>query len=134
MLLLVRKINHEESNMSRTYRRKSGEFDDWILKDTYLYLDEALIITGTSGIVRNSFFGNNCYDVIYSKNSKQGRHRLAKYHSDSYHTMWRGPMWWVREFYQKPYAQKCRNELNKFMRDPEHEVVLRSKPLKGYRD
>lgn len=72
--------------------------------------------------------------VPIDRNSEAGRRKLALFHSDKkqYWMNYRGPSWFHREFAQKPYKVRARRELNKFMRDPEHEVIIENKPRRDY--
>jgi len=66
--------------------------------------------------------------------SKEGRKKLAEFHSDKKdHWMnYRGPSWFHREFSQKPYKVRARRELHRYQRDPDHEVMIESKPRREY--
>ena len=72
--------------------------------------------------------------VPIDRASDRGRRRLAEFHSDkkSHWMNYRGPAWFHREFAQKPYKVRARRELNRFLRDPDHEVIIESKPHRGY--
>ena len=72
--------------------------------------------------------------VPVDRNSEAGRRRLARFHSDKkqYWMNYRGPSWFRREFAQKPYKVRARRELNKFLRDPDHEVIIENKPHVPY--
>lgn len=67
-------------------------------------------------------------------NSKVGKKRLARLHSDVKFsvTNWKGPSWFHNMFSQKPHRTKARAELRKFLENPEHEVILESKPPRVY--
>ena len=72
--------------------------------------------------------------VRIDPSSKEGRRRLARMHSDAKKGVmrWRGPSWFVHEYHQVPYRQRARQELHKFMKNPEYEVQLESKPHLTY--
>lgn len=121
--------------MARTYRRKNEKVEEWLLTDRFYTLEEAQALDGVEEIHHacNGIWYKTSYDVIYSKKSKYGKRVIARYHSDAYRkTVEPGPMWFVREFTQVPYRQKCKAEIHKFLRDEEYEVVLRSMPRLGY--
>lgn len=67
-------------------------------------------------------------------NSQEGRKRLAKMHSDAKHGVmrWRGPGWFIHEYHQVPYRQAARQELHNYMKDPDYEVQIQSKPYLTY--
>lgn len=60
--------------------------------------------------------------------------RLAKMHSDAKCGImrWRGPGWFVHEYHQVPYRQRARQEIIKFMKNPDYEVQIESKPYLTY--
>ena len=66
--------------------------------------------------------------------SKEGKRIIAKWYSDSgtNHHKEPGPMWFVREFNQVPYRMKCKNELAKWKKDNEYEVIMESIPPLDY--
>ena len=108
--------------MARTYRRKSGDIPNWILRP-YEY-------------IRSTEYHWGYYlrkDI--SPKSKEGKKILANYHSDAFgKPSWSWPGWGIANFVQKPYRRHCASEIKKALRDPDYEVVLRSKPRKGYWD
>ena len=75
-----------------------------------------------------------CSRVRIDPKSQEGRKRIAKLHSDAKKRVmrWRGPGWFVHEYHQVPYRQQARRELDKFMRDPDYEVQIQSKPHLTY--
>lgn len=91
--------------MSRTIRRKKP-FDAyfWVLRD-YVFQD------------------GYCRDIRIDPKSKEGRKRLAKYHSDCGDFMGNAPHWYCR-FYQKTMRQEGRRQLHLFFNNPEDVVNL----------
>ena len=61
---------------------------------------------------------------------------LAKVRADGCKHVWisSGPMWFHREYTQAPYRAHSRDEMRKFMRNPDYELQLDSKPHKDYWD
>ena len=106
--------------MSRTKRFKH---DKWLIKENHL-LQDFERISGT-------------YTWVYvniDPNGKEARKRIAKLHSDAKKGVmrWRGPGWFIHQYHQVPYRQHARRELMKFMKDPDYEVQLQSKPHLTY--
>lgn len=112
--------------MSRTYRRKSGDQSDlhWVLRDRdWIWVDG------------DDLYQRHCVvETHVDRNSKEGKKRLAKYYSDAGTHRCRepGPMWFIRETAQRPYRRRANNEIRKFMRNPEHEVMIESMPHRDY--
>lgn len=104
--------------MSRTYRFRKDA--DWLERDALREL------------VRIARFRWEWQPI--SRNSKQGRKKLALMHSDAKRSWmnYRGPAWFRREFAQKPYNTRAKNELHRYMRNPDYEVVLESMPHLPY--
>ena len=77
--------------MSRTYRRKQGIKEDqwWVLREWYCGL----------------------YVVRHSPRSKEGKKRLAKYHSDAEVTMQQVPKWYKVAFCRRPFRRKEKQAL-----------------------
>jgi hypothetical protein len=116
--------------MSRTYRKTSGDLtalNRWVYDDHifgWVWDDE-------DGIYRRQWT-----EVKIDPKSKEGRKRLAMFHADGYR--YRnggvGPMWFIREYVQVPYRAGAKNELHKFYRDPDYEVMIESMPSREYWD
>ena len=108
--------------MSRTYRRKSGDSHG---KKYYVFYE-----------IRYSDFLKASEWLPRDKNTKEFKYRLAKYHADGgrYRNGCRGPMWWIREFCQKPYKTRVRKEIHKFLTNNEYEIIIPSKPKRDYWD
>lgn len=102
--------------MSRTYRRVKG-------KDRYF-------ITGQHGLLRQ-YVGWHFYHYL-DVNSPEAKKIIKRFQSDSGDCFinFRGPSWFLREFVQVPYRAKARQELMKWMKNPDHEVLIESKPTK----
>jgi hypothetical protein len=110
----------KEKAMSRTKRFKH---DKWLIKENRL-LQDFERVSGT-------------YNWVYvniDPTSKEARKRIAKLHSDAKKGVmrWRGPGWFVHEYHQVPYRQQARQELIKFMKDPDYEVQILRKPYLTY--
>lgn len=108
--------------MSRTYRRRNlNEF-------TYY-----------SNPLRDSGYAydrdGNGYWVHYkvSPTSKEGKERLAKFHSDRGHgwLSYKGPSWFARDFAQVPYRARARQAIHNWLRHNQ-EVILERKPSLPY--
>ena len=105
--------------MSRTYRFNKNA--DWMERDV---LRDLVRLEKTWHWVRQPI----------ERNSREGRKKLAKFHSDKKHHWmnYRGPSWFRREFAQKPYKVRAKAELHRYMRDPDYEVVIESMPHLPY--
>lgn len=66
--------------------------------------------------------------------SARGQKRLAKFHSDKKHHWmnWRGPSWFHNTYSQRPHRRRSRREIQKYLLDPEHEVIIESMPHREY--
>lgn len=113
--------------MSRTYRFKGEDkyriIDSWVLEEyEYVWIDKG-----------NGYQWREWTTVHIDQNSKEGKKRLARFHSDKKrHVMvWNAPGWFNRLFSQKPHRMAAKKELHKFKLDPEHEVII-SKPHQEY--
>lgn len=111
--------------MSRTYRRMTGDEPRWILRE-WIEVERP----PKPGL-------STWYQVAHylDRKSKKGRKELARYHSDAgvrSRCVW--PSWATRFYIQKPYRQKCRAEIHKVLKDPDYEIVIRSKPRRWYWD
>lgn len=120
--------------MSRTTRRKQGigwcygpklisdilevhsyEWVIWPGDDKYLHLDRETI--------------------HIDPKSKEGKKRIAKFHSDASYLYNRfGPNWYVRLHTQRPYRRFAKRELQKAMVDDEYEAIIPDKPKRSYWD
>lgn len=104
--------------MSRTIRRKN-KTPKWVLEDWDYFWPSYIRIT-----------------TQIDPSSKEGKLRLAKYHSDvgeSFHN-WRGPGWFHREYSQCPYRRECRDQIQKYLKEEIEDVVVLSKPKREYWD
>lgn len=115
--------------MSRTYRFRKG-------KDQYL-IDDQRVLTDFTYIERENRFGYSWREYCRVKidpDSVEGNKLLSKFHSDRKHhvMIWKGPSWFNRLFSQKPYRTRSKEEIHKFLRNPEHEVIIENKPPREY--
>lgn len=104
--------------MARTYRRKHLQPERWVLREWV-----------------NDESDTYAFRRIDPK-SVEGKKRIALYHADSDHYFYNGigPSWFYTLFCQKPYRQRARQELHKFKRNPEYEVLIEDKPHQIYWD
>lgn len=120
--------------MSRTIRRKQGigwcygprtisdQLEDycyeWIVwpgDDKYLHLRRGV--------------------VYIDPKSKEGKKRIAKFHSDAGH--WHskgGPSWWICQYMQRPYRRDAKRQIQKALNDDNYEVIIQDKPKRDYWD
>ena len=100
--------------MSRTYRRKATDPTDkkWSVS-------EHVRIEGTWSYIW----------VPYPKNSNEYKKGSAKYHSDAgtHNCKEPGPSWFRNLYTERPQRQEARQQLKKFMNDPDFEVILNAK-------
>ena len=106
--------------MSRTYRLKNHHEEK-----------EALWYSGYN------YYGEGEWEWVreyVGAHSKEGKRRIAEFHSDAKKRImiWHGPSWFHRLYSQKPYRTRARRELHKFMRNPDHEVIIENKPPREY--
>jgi hypothetical protein len=108
--------------MSRTYR----------LKEKYL-IDENSVLSDWDRIGR---YFHQWTRIDIDPNSKEGKKKLARFHSDAKHHFhkWRGPNWFHNMYAQRPYRRNCKHQLRKVLKDPDYEVQIRRKPYREYWD
>ena len=100
--------------MSRTYRRKRGDHQDLECQTSYL--------VQVPGRYR-------WYWEKMDPNSKQYKKAVNKYHSDAgTHKFTNSPCgWWVNMVVQRPHRRNAKQQLKKWLTDPEYEVILNAK-------
>jgi len=99
--------------MSRTYRRKSGDQTNlnWATH-------EFKRLPGTWHWER----------VPLDPQSKEYKASVARYYSDRQYTFKEpGPSWFRRLFTERPQRRHAKRELNKYLLDPDYEVILNEK-------
>lgn len=118
--------------MSRTYRKrkensKCHNDEDWILRESGW---------GTSWIEDHDYDRievkcHNYYLKTYiviriNPSSKEGKRRLAKFHSDTgtHNFKEPGPSWFKNLTTIRPYRRKYKEQCRKFLYDTEYEVIL----------
>lgn len=105
--------------MSRTFRRKRGDTtaEQW-------YLSEWV----------RSIHGYILYREPLAKDSTEYKNGYAKYHGDrgSHNCKEPGPGWFRRLFNTKPSRAGARNEITKWLRNEEYEVVAETHPHLPY--
>lgn len=121
--------------MSRTYRKrqetkKVSNHERWLLADSFV-LDDLLKLdlTQFEKIYPANHFGHSVYlwyDVVYKRDSKHGKKKLARYHSDA--CTWNhkepGPRAWKNLTAIRPYRRKYKEQCRKTLYDDDFEVVL----------
>lgn len=91
--------------MSKTYRRKNKTWNF----NPYQY----------------SFDNGYLHRLPLNKDSQEFKKEKAHFHSDSYNGMG-VPHWYVNTFFEKPNRRKTKQELLKWIKNPEnYEVLLR---------
>lgn len=75
------------------------------------------------------------YYIHLDPRSKEGKKRIAKFHSDAtwFHNRY-GPSWWWREFYQRPYRRMAKREIQKSLNNDEYEAIIPDMPKRGWWD
>lgn len=107
--------------MSRTYRRKGGDKSD--------------LEWQTSKMVRVPGYYIWYWEKMDPK-SKEYKKAVNKYHSDGghYHYGGNGPGWWITLISQRPHRRNARMQLQKWLLDPDYEVIINSKDPLPYWD
>jgi hypothetical protein len=110
--------------MSRTYRRKNGDPQelDWVLTKT----------EWTWRYWADGSMWREWRKIHIDPKSPEGKKALNRYHSDGSKAYWRGPMWFHKEYAQVPYRVRAKNEIHKYMRNPDYEVIIEDKPHREY--
>ena len=128
----------QENGMSRTYRRIRyrqmwGSDLDWVLRDSVYGLENVPNETENIHLDPWSWRGDS-YRFFYKKDSHEGKKRIAKYFSDAGTHRFKepGPSWFRNLFTQRPLRRHGKRELQKFLFDPEYEVIIEEKPPLEY--
>lgn len=102
--------------MSRTYRCK---------KDKHLIEYHS--------ILRDWNYYPSLEYYIFEPNSKEGRKRLAKFHSDNacYIRNWHGPSWYHNLYSQRPYRRDCKKQIQKCIKY-DYDISMLRKPKRIY--
>jgi len=109
--------------MSRTFRRKSEKRQNWY-SCFYSFVSDYVRVEGTWIWTR----------VYFAKDSKEYARGVAKYHSDAGTTNFKepGPSWFRNKFNTKPSRAGARNEINKWLRNEDYEVIAETHPHLPY--
>ena len=104
--------------MSRTYRFRKSNYK--------IHEDRVLI----------RYDWRNC-DYTFTHidpDSKEGKERLARFHSDVKKRAWIkfGPMWFYNLYCQRPYRRNAKYQIQRYIKDTEFEIQLRRKPSREY--
>lgn len=100
--------------MSRTFRH---------MKSSKYRLDD----------LTNYHYDENWNKIKIDHDSKLFKKIKARFHAKSDSIMvWHGPMWWLRLVSQKPYRMRAKQQLHRYKENPEHEVMIESKPHRDY--
>jgi len=108
--------------MSRTYRLRKAKH----IRETNKVCYE---------LVRGDYLdGYRSWNWLRISDKKEIARRLAKLHSDKKygymnHT---GPGWFYNLFAQKPYRVRARREISRWISNPDHEIIIESKPKAPY--
>lgn len=125
--------------MSRTYRRRRYRqywSSDDPLVDFYAREDE--IVWQDVNYVKYSWdyspWISQRYNVKYKKNSKTGRRLIAVARSDAatHNCKEPGPGWFRNLYVARPLRRKAKNEIHKFMINPDYEPMILSDPPLPY--
>ena len=100
--------------MSRTYRRRCGDHQELEWQTSYLVKVPGRYIW---------------YWEKMDPNSKQYKKAVNRYHSDAgTHKFTNSPCgWWVNLVVQRPQRRDAKQQLKKWLTDPEYEVILNAK-------
>ena len=92
--------------MSRTYRRKRARHEyRWVL-------------------VELTFESGNLKRIMLDRNSAEGRHAIARFHSDAQVTMKGGVPRWSCRIFKKRQDNVNARELRHWIADPDHDPVM----------
>ena len=117
--------------MSRTYRRKSTTQNGMWADLGYFTSEYAYKLYDMEG----RSFNERYMRIPFEKGSPEYQKGKAKFHSDAGTQSFKepGPSWFRRMFH-KMYKSHVRQELHKFMRDPDYEVDLHDSTEKYFMD
>lgn len=109
--------------MSRTYRRKSTKRINWWCSIEH-YVTELRRVEGRWRFER----------FYFEKDSKEYKKGVARYHSDAATTNCKepGPSFFRNLTAQRPHRRESKRELQKFLSDPDYEVMILSMPKLEY--
>lgn len=119
--------------MSRTYRRKGMKLPEWKNRKYFKKYEELDLSILKTVHERETGYSYR-YMVSFKEDSKEYKKLKAKYHSDNGTERFKepGPMWFIRKYSQVPYRVKCKNELAKYKKYIDHEIILESMPKLDY--
>jgi hypothetical protein len=122
--------------MSRTVRRKNRKDEYyWVLRE-FTHIDKipSDLSKYDKIAVARWASSDNWVDIHFSPQSKAGKKRISRYHSDAgtHKCKEPGPSWYRRLNTQKPLRQSSRMQLQQFLKDPELEVIIDNMPPLGY--
>jgi hypothetical protein len=113
--------------MSRTYRRKNVKTEYyWVLRDNYVTPEELDSLEGVELVTLPQYgWFYLYYEVTFSKDSIEGKKKLAKYHSDTGTIRHKepGPSWFRNLYTERPLRRRNKKELNKFLKDSEYDPM-----------
>jgi hypothetical protein len=107
--------------MSRTYRRKGGDQSDLVWRTSKMVKVPGRLIW---------------YWEKMDPNSKEYKQEINKWHSDygTAHYSRSAPGWWITLTSQRPYRRDSKRKIQKWLLDPEYEVIINSKEPLPYWD
>lgn len=115
--------------MSRTIRRRGVKRDYyWVLRESCLSEEELSKITDAHFVTNTRWGGwtRYQYDAHYYPYSKEGKRRIAQYHSDAGTNTCKepGPSWYRNLYTERPLRRKAKRELKKYMLDTDYEPII----------
>ncbi len=124
--------------MSRTYRRR--RYRQYWSSDNPLadfFAKEEEVVWEDVDYVKWSYeysFMSTRYNVRYMKNSKTGRKLVSISRSDAatHNCKEPGPGWFRNLYVARPLRRKAKNEIHKFMLDPDYEPMILTDPPLPY--
>lgn len=74
-----------------------------------------------------------CREDNINPKSKEGRKRIAKFHSDNPCCIrnWNGPSWYLNLYCERPYRRDCKNQIRKSIYY-DYDVSILRKPKRDY--
>lgn len=103
--------------MSRTVRRKNAKLPIWVSQPWVR-------------VEREGYWAIYVRPPIDFKNPAYIESK-REWHQDSHSGRYSPPSWW-NNLYQRKHRVKAREELSKWMRDEEYEIILEDKPHRDY--
>jgi hypothetical protein len=125
--------------MSRTYRRRryrqlfnsDHPLTDWWVQEDEVVWEDVNSVKETFEFI---WYARPRYNIEYKSDSNTGRKLIAIARSDAatHNCKEPGPGWFRNLYVARPLRRKAKNEIHKFMLDPDYEPMILTDPPLPY--